>query len=64
MIELRWVWHDMKDGMPPTGSICPNGLMFQKLQFRAWRETALSAGWSGWKDVPHVGMPDNRARGE
>jgi len=70
MVELRWVYHDMKEGGPPQGAINVGGSnmgppLFQKLQYRV-RVTVFGshpAGpdvgvqeWSTWKDVPHGGF--------
>ena len=68
MIELRWVWHDMGSGRPPTGSICigPESALYQKLQYRyrvPARPTALIDAFtpgefelSEWIDIPHAGI--------
>jgi hypothetical protein len=64
MVEIRWVWHSMKSGPPPMGSICvdSHSRLFQKLQYRvivpefetADSKTALLE-WTEWADVPHSG---------
>lgn len=35
MVEMRWVWHDLKYGPPPSGAICVDnaGRLYQKLQY-------------------------------
>lgn len=59
MIELRWVWHDLSKGGPPTGSMpVGNGQtdpIYQKLQYRTRVFIAEGNGWSDWQDVPHSG---------
>jgi len=50
MIEMRWVYHDMREGAPPRGAIQIGEqyhLLFQKLQYR-FKE---NGEWSEWKDV-------------
>ena len=64
MIEMRWVWVDLKkDKQPPTGSLFVQSSLYQKLQYR-YNLLALDASgafcpsdiWSEWIDVPHKGM--------
>ena len=70
MIEMRWVWHNLKYGAPPTGAVCidTDGRLYQKLQYRrivpcidAGGHLCPSTDWSEWLDVPHSGVmhPNN-----
>lgn len=66
MIELRWVWHNMKDRAPPASAIRVDiqlyVQLYQKLQYRVIEPTFTDDGkwasdkWSEWKDVPHSGV--------
>jgi hypothetical protein len=55
MIEMRWVWHDLKNGAPPTGSICVGDRSYQKLQYRYKEQNPILPmayiPWSEWQDV-------------
>lgn len=61
MIEIRWVYHDFKNGSPPLGNIHAGNNFFQKLQYRFKSPTVLNDyapldwEWSEWIDVPHSG---------
>lgn len=60
MIEMKWVWHDFKDGAPKTGSVCVGERLYQKLKYRTIvNPDELNRVWSDWIDVPHCGMPTN-----
>ena len=64
MIEMRWVWHNLKKGSPPIGSVNVGQNLYQKLQYR-YKLQELSADigsypsssgiWSEWIDVQHSG---------
>jgi len=62
MIEMRWVYYDLKDGPPPAGSICVGDRLYQKLQYRNGDQkvTSVKDGnfyilhGNEWKDVPLV----------
>lgn len=67
MIELRWVWHDLKNGSPPIGSIKignDSSQLYQKLQYRYKFPTVLNDyapldwEWSEWIDCPHRGIKE------
>lgn len=59
MVEMRWVWHDMKDGAPPIGSVCVGDRLYQRLQYRVIQASVDASGalcphdFGEWKDVPH-----------
>jgi hypothetical protein len=73
MIEMRWVWHNLEHGAPPTGAVCvdTDGRLFQKLQYRrivprvdaGWR-LCPSTDWSDWLDVPHSGVMHPNVQGQ
>ena len=66
MIELRWIWHDMKNGAPPQGSISVSDRLYQKLQYRCVTQvfdyssggtnSSMKMVFSAWEDVPHSGV--------
>lgn len=66
MFELRWIYHDMKDGGPPKGAINVGGQdmfsppLYQVLQYRTMLTVyglnpavsdLPSKQWSEWKNV-------------
>ena len=65
-MELRWVWHDVKNSSPPTGCIMVGDRLYQKLQYRkhiSVSDNSVSGNhpfvklvWSDWVDVPHCGL--------
>lgn len=68
MVEMRWVWHNLENGAPPTGAVCidSDGRLYQKLQYRTLMTTydnsqsgmmpSMRQEWTPWKDVPHSGV--------
>lgn len=57
MFELRWTWHDFKDGQPSAGSMCVGDRAYLKLQYRSLMpEFSKDGRWVAdklgeWKDV-------------
>ena len=68
MIEMRWVWHNMKHGAPPTGAVCvdTDRRLYQKLQYRTLMMAydnsqsgmipSMRQEWTPWLDVQHSGV--------
>lgn len=66
MVEMRWVWHDLKNGSPPSGSLRAGERLYQRLQYRqrlphldhSGRVTPLSDRWTDWIYVPLAGFAE------